>query len=107
MAMTKTLEQSLERLEPTRNYAWSLARLLLSEARRRYAKYSLMDSNFRGKYGLSFEEFAGSELMRKPSFEVEQDFFDWDMATTGMKDMREEIETLEKALSLSQQQAAS
>ncbi len=36
--------------------------------------------------------------MKTPTFEVEQDFFDWDMATTGMEDMREEIARLEKAL---------
>lgn len=107
MAMTETLGQSLERLEPTGNYDCSLARLLLTEARRRYTKYSVMDRYYRCKYALSFEELVRSELMRKPPFEVEEDFFDWDMATTGMRDMQEEIETLEKALSLSKQQAGS
>ena len=98
METAEMLRQSLERLEPTGNYARSLARLLSVEARRRLAKYTLMDRNFQRKYGLSFEEFVSSDLMKPPTFEVEQDFFDWDMATTGMEDMREEIARLEKAL---------
>jgi hypothetical protein len=40
--------------------------------------------------------------MKKPAFEVEQDFFDWDMAVTGLEDMRQEIEMLE-ALTLPHQ----
>jgi hypothetical protein len=30
----------------------------------------------------------------KPGFELEQDYFDWEMAVTGIADMVEEIEQL-------------
>jgi hypothetical protein len=94
IAIAETLRASLERLESTGDYNHSIAKVLLTHARRKHAKYSLMDKNFQRKYGMSFAEFADSEVMREPTFEVEQDFFDWDMTVTGMEDMQEEIERL-------------
>jgi hypothetical protein len=33
-------------------------------------------------------------LHSEPTFEVEQDYFDWELAVTGVADMKEEIERL-------------
>lgn len=104
MDVVKVLESSLERLEPTGDYNQSLARVLLAHARRNLAKYDLMIRNFEKKYDMSFTEFLDSDRMKEPAFEVEQDFFDWDMAITGLEDMRQEIQLLE-ALILSHQRA--
>jgi hypothetical protein len=95
MDIVKVLESSLERLEPTGDYNQSLARVLLAHARCNLAKYDLMIKNFEKKYGMSFAEFSDSDLMKEPGFEVEQDFFDWDMAVTGLEDMHQEIQLLE------------
>jgi hypothetical protein len=95
MDVAKVLESSLERLEPTGDYNQSLAKVLLAHARRNLAKYDLMVKNFEKKYGMSFAEFSNSDLMKEPAFEVEQDFFDWDMAVTGLEDMHQEIQLLE------------
>lgn len=95
MDVAKVLESSLERLEPTGDYNQSLAKVLLAHARRNLAKYDLMTKNFEKKYGMSFAEFSNSDLMKEPAFEVEQDFFDWDMAVTGLEDMHQEIQLLE------------
>ena len=93
--LAKVLESSLERLEPTGDYNQSLARVLLAHARRNLAKYDLMIKNFEKEYGMSFAEFSDSDLMKGPAFEVEQDFFDWDMVVTGLEDMHQEIQLLE------------
>jgi hypothetical protein len=95
MNVAKVLESSLERLEPTGDYNQSLAKVLLAHARRNLAKYDLMVKNFEKKYGMSFAEFSDSDRMKEPAFEVEQDFFDWDMAVTGLEDMHQEIQLLE------------
>ena len=95
MDVAKVLASSLERLEPTGDHNQSLAKVLLAHARRNLAKYGLMIKNFEKKYGLSFAEFSDSDLMKEPAFEIEQDFFDWDMAVTGLEDMRQEIQLLE------------
>ncbi len=42
MDVAKVLESSLERLEPTGDHNQSLAKVLLTHARRNLAKYSLM-----------------------------------------------------------------
>ncbi|NIO72113.1 MAG: hypothetical protein GTN71_24580 [Anaerolineae bacterium] len=97
MDVAKVLESSLERLEPTGDYNQSLAKVLLAHARRNLVKYDLMIKNFEKKYGMSFTEFSDSDLMKEPVFEVEQDFFDWDMAVTGLEDMRQEIQLLVEA----------
>ena len=95
MDVAKVLESSLERLEPTGDYNQSLTKVLLAHARRNLAKYDLMIKNFEKKYGMSFAEFLDSDQMKEPAFEVEQDFFDWDKAVTGLEDMRQEIQLLE------------
>jgi hypothetical protein len=94
MDVAKVLQSSLERLEPTGDYNKSLAKVLLTHARRNLAKYDLMIKNLEKKYGMSFAEFSDSGLMKEPAFEIEQDFFDWDMAVTGLEDMRQEIQLL-------------
>ena len=98
MTVAKVLESALERLEPTGDYNLSLAKVLLTHARRNFVKYHLMNRNFEKKYGMNFSEFAASGFMKEPPFEVEQDFFDWDMSTTGMDDLRQEITTLEELI---------
>lgn len=98
MVVAEVLESTLERLEPTGDYNLSLAKVLLTHARRNFVKYHLMNRNFERKYNMSFSEFTASDLMKEPPFEVEQDFFDWDMATTGMEDLRQEITTLEELI---------
>jgi len=35
-------------------------------------------------------------LHSEPSFEMEQDYFDWEMAVTGIADMEEEIKRLKE-----------
>jgi hypothetical protein len=35
-------------------------------------------------------------LDSEPAFEAEQDYFDWEMAVTGIADMLEEIEQLQR-----------
>jgi hypothetical protein len=94
MDIAQVLESSLERLEPTGDYHQSLARVLLAHARRNLAKYDLLIKNLEKKYGMSFTEFSDSDPMKEPAFEIEQDFFDWDMAVTGLEDMRQEIQLL-------------
>ena len=97
MDVAKVLESSLQRLEPTGDYNQSLAKVLLAHARRNLAKYDLMIKNFEKKYGMSFAEFSESDLMKEPALEVEQDFFDWDMAVAGLEDMHQEIRLLVEA----------
>jgi len=99
MSLNKTvLQQSVERLMPSRSFEESLARLLLVQARRNLLKYQLMNRRFRKKYQSTFEQFRAERLGSAMPFEVEQDYFDWELAITGIDEMKEEIKRLEALL---------
>jgi len=44
---------------------------------------------------MDFYAFKESELMRDPPFEVQQDYFDWELAITRLDETRKELEKLE------------
>ena len=92
------LQQSVERLMPSRSFEESLAKLLLLQARRNLLKYQTMDRRFQKKYRNTFEQFRAERLGSPMPFEVEQDYFDWELAITGIDEMREEITRLEEFL---------
>jgi hypothetical protein len=96
MSINETvLQQSVERLMPSRSFEESLAKLLLLQARRNLLKYQTMDHCFQRKYQNTFEQFRAERLGSPMPYEVEQDYFDWELAITGIDEMREEITRLE------------
>ena len=92
------LRESLRRISPAGSYRESFVKLLLSEARRKLLHYKTMDAFFRRKYGIAFPEFRKRIIGSEPDPEEEQDYFDWELAITGMQDMEEEINKLESIL---------
>jgi hypothetical protein len=68
--------------------------LLLEQAQNNLIKYETLIRQFEAKYGQNFEAFRRNVLSSHPSFEVEQDYFDWELAVTGLADMEEEIKHL-------------
>ena len=68
--------------------------LLLEQAQNNLIKYETMIRQFEAKYGQNFETFRRNVLSSDPSFEVEQDYFDWELAVTGLTDVEEEIKHL-------------
>ena len=71
-----------------------LAKLLLERAQKNLIRYKAIVCQFEAKYDQDFETFRQQILSSEPSFEMEQDYFDWELAVTGMADMQEEIERL-------------
>jgi len=92
------LRSTLQRLEPSKDFNVSLARLLYERAGRNLRKYKIMDQNFQKKYAMSFEEFRNSDIAKKTNFETEQDYCDWEMAITGIEEAKEEIKKLKSFL---------
>ena len=85
----------MDRLMPDRTPEEALAALLLDEARRNLMKYRAMDHRFQQKYQTTFAEFRQKVVGADTSFEEEQDYFDWELAITGIGEMEEEIRSLE------------
>ncbi len=95
MIENTTLRSSVDRLMPDRTLEEALATLLLDEARRNLVKYRAIDRRFQRKYQTTFAEFRQRVIGADTSFEEEQDYFDWELAVTGIEEMEEEIRNLE------------
>jgi len=59
----------------------------------RLAEYRLMDKKFQNKYNMDFEEFKYKRIVEESvcSFEVEEDFCDWDLALDGIETINNEF----------------
>ncbi len=68
--------------------------MLLGQAKKKLIRYRTMARQFESQYNRDFEAFRQEVLRSEPSFKVEQDYFDWEMAVTGIADMEEEIRRL-------------
>ena len=91
---TATLENSARRLFPNLSLDQALAELLLERAQKNLIKYQAMARQFETKYHQDFEAFRQRVLESEPMGEMEQDYFDWELAVTGIADMTEEIKRL-------------
>ena len=88
--------QLIASVEPEGDLDAKLARLVKGELLRRLARYELSDKHLARKYGMSFEEFKRNRVVVREgySYEVESDFWDWEMALDGVQTTRELLETL-------------
>lgn len=91
---TSTLDGSVRRLFPNVDRDQALAELLLERAQKNLIKYQTAARRYEEQYGRSFEGFRQTILQSEPDETVEQDYFDWELAVTGILDMQEEIDRL-------------
>jgi hypothetical protein len=91
--LSEQIVHLIAQLEPEHDANIALERLLENEMIRRLNRYQLTDRTLHCKYGMSFPEFKARRMVKEHgySFEVESDFWDWEMALDG-------IETLEAML---------
>jgi hypothetical protein len=97
MALPVSIESSAKRLFPNLTPEQAIVELLLERAQKNLIKYQSMARDFQKKYERDFESFRKMILASKPDSIAEQDYFDWELAVTGMADMQDEIKRL-KAL---------
>lgn len=88
------LKASAERLFPELSQDETLAEPLLERAQKNLIKYQVVARQYEAKYRLNFEAFRLTILASHPDAVTEQDYFDWELAVTGIADMQEEIERL-------------
>ncbi len=72
--------------------------LVINELRRRLAEYKLIDKTFRDKYKMDFNEFKQKQVVEKSgySFQVEEDYCDWELAIDGIQTISAELKKLAK-----------
>ena len=79
--------QLIDNLEPDGDLNAKIERLVENELLRRLIRYELLDKQMSQKYGMGFQEFKENRIVEKKgySFEVESDFWDWEMALDGIE----------------------
>ena len=90
-----SLERSIRKLMPGQTPDEALAHLLLTLAKRKLVKYEAEQHRFERKYRIPFDQFREALLKGKPLEGEEQDYFDWELAVTGIAEMTDEIRYLE------------
>lgn len=97
MVLPVSIESSAKRLFPNLTPEQAIVELLLERAQRNLIKYQSMSRDLQKKYEQDFDSFRTMILASRPDSITEQDYFDWELAVTGIADMQEEIKRL-KAL---------
>ena len=97
MVLPIAIETSAKRLFPNLQPEQAIVELLLERAQKNLIKYQSAAREFESKYAQIFESFRKKILSSKPDSATEQDYFDWELAVTGIADMQDEIKRL-KAL---------
>jgi len=90
----QSIFQNIFKLDPMEG----TIRLVLNELRKKLTEYTLMDKIFRERYKMDFEEFKRKRIVEDSgySFNVEEDYCDWELAIDGMKSMTTELNKLSK-----------
>ncbi len=90
--LSKQIVHLVAQLEPERDTHSALELLLENEMIRRLNRYQLTDRTLRRKYEMSFAEFKERRVVEEQgySFDVESDFWNWEMALDGI----ETVETM-------------
>ena len=85
-AIADRMVRLIDHLEPEGDLDSKLERLMESEIQRRLARYELVDKQLARKYGRTFDDFRNERVIEQKgySFEVESDFWDWEMAKDGI-----------------------
>ncbi len=73
----------------------SLNEILRNEIQRKIKKHILMIKYFERKYNIDFETFEKNRVTKEMPYEIERDYFEWDMAITLIEDLKEELSQLE------------
>jgi len=88
------IASSVRRLFPNQTPEQAMVELLLERAQKNLIKYETAARQFQVIYGISFSAFRKKVAAGEVSADEEQDYFDWELAMTGIDDMCAEIKRL-------------
>ena len=92
------ITESASRLFPGLSRDEALASLLFERAQRNLIKYQSQARQYETKYQRSFDEFRQLIVEGDPGEEQEHDYFDWELAITGIGDMTTELDRLSELI---------
>jgi len=97
-AISERFVEIINELEPEGDIDSKLEHILENELIRRLSRYELINKRLSEKYGMSFDEFKKNRIVeqRNYSFEVESDFWNWEVALDGIETIQRRFEILRK-----------
>ena len=95
LQLTPELESSARRMFPNLSIEQAFRKLLLERAQKNLIRYQTIAKQFEARYGEDFDTFRQQIINSEPSGEKEQNYFDWELAVTGITDMEAEIKRLQ------------
>mgnify|MGYP000613182107 CR=1 FL=1 len=95
--LSDRLVRVIEQAEPGKDVNEKVQQLLERDLIRRLNRYQMVDRLLQKKYGMTFDEFRkqGVVAQRGYSFEVESDYWDWEMALDGIATVRNLLNELQ------------
>jgi hypothetical protein len=93
-----TVEASAHRLFPNLRLDQVMVELLLERAQKNFIKYQTAVRQFEVKYPQGFDALRDAVIREATTADGEQDYFDWELAVSGVSDMTEEIERLKNLI---------
>ena len=75
-----------------------LEHLIERELIRRLTRYQMTNRRLKEKYGMNFDKFKKNRIVKKKnySFEVESDFWNWEMALDGIETINRKLKVLKE-----------
>lgn len=95
LQLNPELESSARRMFPNLSIEQAFRKLLLERALKNLIRYQTIAKQFEARYGEDFDTFRQQMINSEPSGEKEQNYFDWELAVTGITDMEAEIKQLQ------------
>lgn len=94
IALSEKLQKELINITKKGDVIDAIKELIHRELLRKKNKYLFMVKNFEKKYQMKFEDFEGKYKDQKMDYDVERDYFDWDMAITVLEDIEDEFKEM-------------
>lgn len=95
MKINSILEEGIKHIYPDITLEESIKKIVQSEIKRKLLSFELIDIQYKKNYEMEFEDFFKNIIKDKtPSFDEEQDYFNWEMAITALKELRQDLNKL-------------
>lgn len=91
-----SIVEVLRQIDRTKSIEQKFKELITREVEVRILKYKMMVKSFESKYGMNFKDFDERGMVEKlgHTWDVEGDYFDWEMAVTELEHLKEALKRL-------------
>ncbi|KPV63124.1 MAG: hypothetical protein AOA65_1436 [Candidatus Bathyarchaeota archaeon BA1] len=91
-----SIVEVLKEMERTKPLEQKFRELIIREVEGRILRYEMMIEFFESKYGMGFKDFDERGIVEKlgHTWDVERDYFDWEMAVTELEYLKEALRRL-------------